>query len=69
MVSGAPALTSNDTVTSSVSGSPYVITAAAGTLSATNYTFSYTPGTLTITTDGTTTSVSSSGRAPASGSR
>src|SRR6202044_3149747 len=47
VVTGAASLTSTDTVTSPVG--TYPITAAAGTLAARNYTFTYAPGTLTIT--------------------
>jgi hypothetical protein len=47
VVTGSPSLTTAAT-TSSVVGS-YPITAAAGTLSAANYTFSFVPGTLTVT--------------------
>ncbi|MBB5328771.1 hypothetical protein HDF14_002387, partial [Edaphobacter lichenicola] len=47
VVSGSAALTSTDTATSPVG--TYPITAAAGTLTAKNYTFTYTAGTLTIT--------------------
>src|SRR6202041_1150124 len=47
VVTGSAAPTSTDTVTSPVG--TYPITAAAGTLAAKNYTFTYTPGTLTIT--------------------
>ncbi|WP_433985316.1 MBG domain-containing protein [Tunturiibacter empetritectus] len=46
-VTGAASLTSTDTATSPVGS--YPITAAAGTLAAKNYTFTYNPGTLTIT--------------------
>jgi len=48
VVSGAPSLTTTATATS-VPGS-YPITAAAGTLSAANYSFSIVAGTLTVTT-------------------
>src|SRR6202042_2322808 len=46
-VTGAASLTSTDTATSPVGS--YPITAAVGTLAAKNYTFTYAPGTLTIT--------------------
>src|SRR6202042_1775012 len=46
-VPGPASLTSTDTATSPVGS--YPITAAVGTLSAKNYTFTYAPGTLTIT--------------------
>ncbi|MHC5732377.1 MAG: MBG domain-containing protein, partial [Nostoc sp.] len=44
---GSASLSSTDTVTSPVG--TYPITAAAGTLAARNYTFTYSNGTLTIT--------------------
>jgi len=47
VVSGTPSLTTTATTTSAVG--PYPITAAAGTLAAANYTFTYVSGTLTIT--------------------
>ncbi len=57
-VTGAPSLTTLATPTSDVSGSPYVITAALGTLASGNYSFSFvngnlvvTPATLTVTAD------------------
>ena len=46
VISGAAAVTTATTTTSNVGG--YTITAAAGTLSATNYDFSFTAGTLTV---------------------
>src|SRR6202000_945111 len=46
-VTGSAALTSTDTAASPVG--TYPITAAAGTLAAKNYTFTYTAGTLPIT--------------------
>jgi hypothetical protein len=49
VVSGTASCTTTATPTSPVSGSPYPITCAKGTLSATNYTFQFTPGTLTMT--------------------
>src|SRR5439155_597204 len=48
-VSGEPELTSAADATSTVAGSPYAITAALGTLSSGNYSFSFADGQLTIT--------------------
>ncbi|MFO0910374.1 MAG: Ig-like domain repeat protein [Isosphaeraceae bacterium] len=48
-VTGAPDLTTTATPSSPVNGSPYVITAAAGTLNSGNYTFQYVDGQLTLT--------------------
>lgn len=47
VLSGAPSLTTSATISSNVGS--YTITAAAGTLAATNYQFSFVNGTLTIT--------------------
>src|SRR6202044_3206668 len=47
VVTGTASLTSTDTATSAVG--PYPITAAVGSLTAKNYSFVFTPGTLTIT--------------------
>ncbi len=47
VVTGAASLTSTDTATSPVGS--YPITAAVGTLTAKNYSFVFTPGTLTVT--------------------
>jgi hypothetical protein len=49
VVSGTASCTTTATPTSLVSGNPYPITCTQGTLSATNYTFQFTPGTLTVT--------------------
>lgn len=57
-VSGAPMLTTNAT-TASAPGA-YAIAIAAGTLAAANYTFTLTPGTLTIDAAPTTTTLSNS---------
>ena len=48
-VTGSPSLTTSATPASSVAGSPYTITAAAGTLAAGNYSFAFVTGNLTIT--------------------
>ena len=48
VLSGFPSLTTTATASSSVAGSPYAITAAQGTLNATNYSFSFVNGILTI---------------------
>lgn len=58
VVTGAPILTSGATVTSAPA--TYSINIAAGTLSATNYTFILAPGTLTISAASTATSLISS---------
>lgn len=57
-VAGSPSLTTSATSNSSVSGGPYMINAAAGTLTSGNYTFSYAnsqlsicKATLTVTAD------------------
>ena len=57
VLSGAPALSSNDTPTSPVGA--YAISIAAGTLSAANYTFDFVNGTLTITQASSTATLSS----------
>jgi len=49
VITGSPTITSVATPTSPVSGSPYAETATLGTLSAANYTFSFTSGALAIT--------------------
>jgi hypothetical protein len=46
VLTGSPSLTT--TATASSAAGSYAITAAAGTLSAANYTFSFVPGTLTV---------------------
>jgi hypothetical protein len=48
VLSGVPSVTSTAKTNSPVPGSPYAITVAQGTLSATNYIFSYASGNLTI---------------------
>ena len=48
VVSGAPTISTAATPISSVSGSPYAITPALGTLAATNYSFSFVTGSLSI---------------------
>ena len=48
-VTGSPSLTTTATPSSSVSGSPYAITAAVGTLASNNYSFSFVNGQLTVT--------------------
>src|SRR5206468_1573238 len=48
-VTGSPSLTTTATPTSPVSGSPYTITAALGTLASGNYGFSFVAGALPIT--------------------
>jgi LPXTG-site transpeptidase (sortase) family protein len=48
-VTGSPSCTTTATISSPVSGSPYPITCTIGTLSSTNYTFTFGDGELTIT--------------------
>ena len=48
VLSGSPSLSTTVNASSTVDGSPYPITAAAGTLSAANYSFSFVNGTLTV---------------------
>jgi hypothetical protein len=56
VLSGSPSLTTTATPTSPVGN--YTITAAVGTLSAANYSFSFVNGTLTVNQASTTTAVS-----------
>lgn len=49
VLNGVPAVATAATTNSPVSGGPYPITVTQGTLSATNYTFTYVNGNLTIT--------------------
>jgi hypothetical protein len=49
VVSGAPTLTTTATPASHVSGSPYAITVSAGTLWASNYSFTFVSGSMTVT--------------------
>lgn len=49
VLSGSPSLTTTAIANSSVAGSPYAITTAQGSLSATNYSFNYVNGNLTVT--------------------
>ncbi len=56
VVSGSAALSSTATISSDAGN--YGITAAAGSLNAVNYSFTFVPGTLTVTAANTTTSVS-----------
>ena len=49
VLSGSPSLATTADANSTVDASPYPITAAAGTLSAANYTFSFVNGALTVT--------------------
>jgi hypothetical protein len=62
VLSGAPSLTTTATASSSVSGSPYSIVAAQGTLSAANYGFSFTNGNLSITPAALTVSADNKSR-------
>jgi len=56
-VTGTPALATTAVVGSPVSGAPYPITAAIGSLSAINYNFTFVNGTLSLTKAGTVISV------------
>jgi Bacterial Ig-like domain (group 3)/MBG domain (YGX type) len=58
VLTGAPSLTTTANGTSPVGG--YTITAAQGSLAATNYSFGFVNGTLTVTQALTTTTVTSS---------
>ena len=60
-VSGSPSCTSTDTATTPPGN--YPITCANGSLSAANYSFTFAPGTLTITQASTTTAVTFAGGA------
>ena len=60
VLSGSPSLSTTATTFSSVAGSPYEIVAAAGTLSATNYTFAFSDGQLTVNAANPADAVSSS---------
>src|SRR5262249_38735416 len=48
VLSGSPSCSTTAAASSSVAGSPYPITCTQGTLSATNYTFTFVAGNLTI---------------------
>jgi len=54
VVTGSPSLTTTYTNTTSVASSPVTITSAIGTLAATNYSFSFVNGTVTINKKGLT---------------
>jgi len=56
-VTGVPSCGTAATPTSSVAGSPYTITCAIGSLTATNYTFAFVSGQLTVTPSTSTTVV------------
>ena len=58
-VSGSPACTTTATSSSPVSSSPYAITCSAGTLSSSNYSFSFVDGKLVVMQAGSTTSFTS----------
>ena len=56
-VTGNPSLTTTAVAGSTVSGGPYPVAAALGSLSAVNYSFNFVNGTLTVTTAGTVVSI------------
>jgi hypothetical protein len=60
VMTGTPALSTTATGLSSVSGSPYPISAAQGTLSAANYNFAFVNGLLDITPASSSTTLTSS---------
>ena len=60
VLTGSPSLSTTATAASSVAGSPYAIVAASGTLNASNYTFLFNNGQLTITPASVSNAVSSS---------
>jgi hypothetical protein len=62
VLSGAPLVTTSATTNSPVSGSPYPITVAQGTLSAANYSFAFVSGNLTVTPATLTVMANSIGR-------
>src|SRR5207247_7815331 len=61
-VTGSPTLTTTATPGSSVSGSPYTITAAVGSLSSGNYSFALADGQLTVTKAGLTVTANDTNR-------
>jgi hypothetical protein len=68
VLSGAPALSTTATTASSVAGSPYAITVTNGTLSATNYSFGFVNGQMTITAASSALAVSTSANPSPTGS-
>ena len=68
VLTGSPSLSTTATTASSVAGSPYSIVAANGTLSASNYTFLFNNGQLTITPASVSNAVSSSANPSLTGS-
>ncbi|HXR08190.1 MAG TPA: protease pro-enzyme activation domain-containing protein, partial [Candidatus Acidoferrum sp.] len=68
VLTGSPSLSTTATTASSVAGSPYAIVAANGTLSASNYTFLFNNGQLTITPASVSNAVSSSANPSLTGS-
>ncbi|EEF59428.1 MBG domain-containing protein [Pedosphaera parvula] len=67
-ITGSPALTTTATTNSPVSGSPYTITASAGTLSSGNYSFTFANGQLSVTKANSTISVATSANPSPTGS-
>jgi len=67
-VTGSPSFSTPATATSTVAGSPYSIVVTNGTLSASNYSFSFVNGQLTITQASTINAVSSSANPSPTGS-
>jgi len=68
VISGAPQLDSIATTASSVSGGPYAITVAPGSLSAANYSFTFAGGELSITPASSSITLGSSANPSAAGS-
>jgi hypothetical protein len=68
VLTGSPSLSTTATTASSVAGSPYSILAAIGTLSASNYTFGFVNGQLTIAPATVANAVSSSANPALTGS-
>ncbi|HYG25081.1 MAG TPA: DUF2341 domain-containing protein [Verrucomicrobiae bacterium] len=68
VLSGSPSLTTSAGAASTVAGSPYAITATNGTLSASNYTFVFVSGQLTINRASTTNALTTSANPAGAGS-
>jgi fibronectin-binding autotransporter adhesin len=68
VLSGVPAFNTAATTTSTVAGSPYSITVTNGTLGATNYSFSFVSGQLTVTPASSALAVSTSANPSPTGS-
>lgn len=68
VLEGAPVFDTTGTAASPVAGGPYVINVSQGTLSSSNYDFSFVPGALSLTPATATMSVSSSSNPAPNGS-